>query len=318
MYGTYAMYLTRNFIENSTTMRWCPSAGCTKVALKEDNADNDITVTCTECCSQFCFRCGKPDHTMLSCEMLEAWQIQCNSDMENYLWIVSNTKKCPKCKNRIEKNGGCMHMSCKMCRHGFCWHCLEPWEAKGHTWNHANCSFHMPEDTNTEKDDKTPAEMERFIRYFSRYDGHDKSIKIADTQRELVLERMNMLMGKAGSSGVYMDVDFLIQAVEQIIAGRKGLKDAYAFLYFLVDGSPQKELLENSLELIERHVESLSHLIETSRQSPIVADEKTVTDEKIASAEVLDRDRCLNLTSAIKKSLTTMLNTRAEQNFQYR
>jgi len=32
-----------------------------------------------------------------------------------------NTKKCPKCSVRIEKNGGCDHMCCTICKEDFFW-----------------------------------------------------------------------------------------------------------------------------------------------------------------------------------------------------
>jgi len=34
-------------------------------------------------------------------------------------WVELNTKACPKCSFPIEKNGGCIHMTCK-CGHEFC------------------------------------------------------------------------------------------------------------------------------------------------------------------------------------------------------
>ena len=34
---------------------------------------------------------------------------------------MSGVKKCPKCSILIEKNGGCDHMTCKMCRHEWWW-----------------------------------------------------------------------------------------------------------------------------------------------------------------------------------------------------
>jgi len=38
--------------------------------------------------------------------------------------IVRTTKRCPSCFVVIEKNGGCPHMTCRNCKHEFCWGCL--------------------------------------------------------------------------------------------------------------------------------------------------------------------------------------------------
>jgi len=42
-------------------------------------------------------------------------------------WLNIRTQACPRCKARIEKNGGCNHMTCGSCRHHFCWLCLGDW-----------------------------------------------------------------------------------------------------------------------------------------------------------------------------------------------
>lgn len=49
----------------------------------------------------------------------------------NDLWIKKNTKKCPKCKTDIEKNQGCMHMTCRNCKYEFCWLCTNDWKQHG-------------------------------------------------------------------------------------------------------------------------------------------------------------------------------------------
>ena len=48
-------------------------------------------------------------------------------DIADALWISANTKRCPKCTAPIEKNEGCNHMTCRKCRHEFCWICMQPW-----------------------------------------------------------------------------------------------------------------------------------------------------------------------------------------------
>ena len=38
-------------------------------------------------------------------------------------WVQHNTQPCPNCGAPIQRNGGCNHISCTVCRHHFCWVC---------------------------------------------------------------------------------------------------------------------------------------------------------------------------------------------------
>ncbi|XP_034736904.1 E3 ubiquitin-protein ligase RNF14-like [Etheostoma cragini] len=54
-------------------------------------------------------------------------QSRMQSTMEDLLsehWMESNSKYCPQCFCRIEKNRGCNMMTCSNCRQLFCWICL--------------------------------------------------------------------------------------------------------------------------------------------------------------------------------------------------
>lgn len=152
----YLMYLTRNFIETSTYMRWCPSPGCERVAI----GSGITTVRCL-CNFPFCFRCGQEAHDPSTCSQLASWQEKCNNESETANWILANTKKCPKCQTRIEKNQGCNHMNCKMCKHEFCWICMGSWAEHGqNTGGYYKCNKYVPnaEDSTIEK---AKAELDR-------------------------------------------------------------------------------------------------------------------------------------------------------------
>ena len=62
---------------------------------------------------------------------MEKWIRKNSAESENLNWILANTKPCPKCKRPIEKNQGCMHMTCSQCRFEFCWLCQGSWQEHG-------------------------------------------------------------------------------------------------------------------------------------------------------------------------------------------
>ena len=100
------------------------------------------TVICSNGHS-FCSLCDQTAHAPTSCEDHRAWMQkikdeikdasdECGKDVDgndlaNALWLKANTKKCPRCSALIEKDEGCNHMTCRKCRHDFCWICMQPW-----------------------------------------------------------------------------------------------------------------------------------------------------------------------------------------------
>ena len=47
--------------------------------------------------------------------------------------MAEGIKPCPKCGVYIEKNLGCSHMNCRLCRYQFCWSCGVEF-TRGHKW----------------------------------------------------------------------------------------------------------------------------------------------------------------------------------------
>ena len=67
----------------------------------------------------------------VDCATVKRWLIKNSAESENLNWILAHTKQCPKCKRPIEKNQGCMHMTCSQCRYEFCWLCQGAWAEHG-------------------------------------------------------------------------------------------------------------------------------------------------------------------------------------------
>ena len=147
----YESYVNKAKLEISKEWKWCQGARgiCKKIirATARNSGINDtlngsleegICVTCS-CKTQWCFDCGKEPHWPASCEQA-AFYI---SVAKRRGHIISSgatpleppipcdiymVKQCPKCKIKIEKYAGCLHVTCPMCRQKFCYHCLQPWD----------------------------------------------------------------------------------------------------------------------------------------------------------------------------------------------
>jgi ariadne-1 len=266
-------------------MRYCPAAKCDKVAI----ASGITTVRC-DCGNPFCFKCGEESHDPASCTQLGEWSLKCQNESETANWILANTKKCPACSARIEKNQGCNHVTCKMCKHDFCWICMGNWNDHGQsTGGYYKCnrfeSGKIPSDSDNEQQ-KAKAELDRYLHYYQRYHGHDSSLKFAAGQRDVADKKM--LERQESQKFPWTDVQFLKQAAEQVIECRRILKYTYVLGFFLVDGTPIKQLFEHHQEMLEKNTEMLHEYTEKS-------------------IELIDRTQVVNLTRVNEKFLAALL-----------
>ncbi|OMJ86628.1 hypothetical protein SteCoe_11844 [Stentor coeruleus] len=82
-------------------------------------SSTDVHQFCNICSHEMCFLCGKDWHLEVTCEEIEIKKYN--------KWAEGkDVKVCPFCNYKIEKNEGCNHMTCIICKYEFCWVCLNP------------------------------------------------------------------------------------------------------------------------------------------------------------------------------------------------
>ncbi|KAK0428616.1 hypothetical protein QR680_010906 [Steinernema hermaphroditum] len=127
----YQKVVINSYVLANNQMKWCPGTDCTRVIEVNWSPNERFTKTVQcDCGKTFCFNCYGEQHEPVSCEILRKWEKKSADDSGTMNWIKENTRTCPKCRNVIEKNGGCNHMTCKQpgCGHEFCWICYADWK----------------------------------------------------------------------------------------------------------------------------------------------------------------------------------------------
>jgi ariadne-1 len=251
----YNNYLIKSFIDDDPNIKWCPNPKCEKVMLSNDYSV--MNVLC-DCGTVFCFQCGEVGHAPLNCNNLTKWELQRKNDSATAHFIVQNTKPCPKCKKSIEKDGGCNYIGCR-CGYGFCWICLGP-----HDHNMSAHVCQKYEDKNLEDE---RGMLEKYMFYFTRFKTHEQSEELEEKLRKTTELKRSELMDK--QIGSYLELDYLISAMEQLFECRKILKWSYPYSYFL-NGKKEKSLFDYLQQELETNTEHLSFLLEneaTNKQS---------------------------------------------------
>jgi hypothetical protein len=144
--------------ESGSGYRQCAHPTCTGGGWC--NPDTESFMTCPACVRQTCIECNVIWHTDKTCaEYKEEVRIQkenedaeeaaarAAAEAESVKYVQENYKACPNknCGYRIEKNGGCDHMTCRKCRHEFCWICDADYREIRQNGNHAHkgdCRYH--------------------------------------------------------------------------------------------------------------------------------------------------------------------------------
>ena len=128
VYERYLAITCKECLADDPHLKHCPSRDC-PYAFINDQGIRQL-MKCPECRQQYCSLCLVNHNVRVTCTQAKIErELAENPDTgqkANEKWINENTKPCPNCNVRVEKNGGCLWMLCAKCRHQFCWRCLKP------------------------------------------------------------------------------------------------------------------------------------------------------------------------------------------------
>lgn len=265
----YGVFCLGAYVEGNERVRWCPGPDCGFAVEYDDFGGNvgdgdgyDVVCGCGYC---FCFNCGEDGHRPVDCKTVARWVAKNNAESENTTWILVYTKPCPKCKRPIEKNEGCMHMTCrKPCGYSFCWVCLEDWSNHGYKPCNAYAGSIVKENYDEEEKVKQRAKisLERYTHYFERWAANNKSMKksFSDLQKMRTVN-LDVLLAKHAQST--SQLEFVLDAWTQIVECRRVLKWTYAYGYYLPEDDIAKTRLFEYLQgVAEAALEKLHHCAE--------------------------------------------------------
>ncbi|CAG9333620.1 unnamed protein product [Blepharisma stoltei] len=110
----YDKLMKRIQLQSDPNIKWCPYPNCEGY---DTIGGGKLKLQCNICHNYFCAKCNQIWHG----------RKKCKTDKKFERWASQrNAKACPKCFWRVEKNGGCSHMTCIQCGHYWCWNCGNP------------------------------------------------------------------------------------------------------------------------------------------------------------------------------------------------
>ncbi|KAL6773642.1 hypothetical protein ACKKBG_A21960 [Auxenochlorella protothecoides x Auxenochlorella symbiontica] len=231
-------FLLESFVEMQSGLTWCPAPDCGRAAEAMSVPVTAALDVICDCGSKYCFKCKQEAHRPVDCSTVNLWIIRDSKESENMTWILANTKNCPNCKRHIEKNQGCMHMTCSQCRHEFCWLCLGDWRKHNeNTGGYYGCNMYQKARQNGELDERemqreqAKQSLERYMHYWQRWAENDRAKAKALTHlikfRERQQEPLSEITATPSSQ-----LKFVEDAWKQVIDCRRILKWTYAEGYY--------------------------------------------------------------------------------------
>lgn len=146
LFEQYDQHLTNLHLSQMPEFIWC-AYGCASGQLYDFAASSsNPAVTCIKCNRRTCFKHRVIWHTDMTCDQYDLLENQPSETAANNKWLELFSKQCPQCRWHIQKNEGCDHMTCRYCKHEFCWECLADYKRiadSGNSHHEKSCSHYQ-------------------------------------------------------------------------------------------------------------------------------------------------------------------------------
>lgn len=296
-----------DFVKRSPFILPCVASNCDLYyAVPEHCVTTDLTIpqknAICNCGTTACLGCNKKGHEPLKCDMFLKWEGSLSKIQDKLYegWIAQNAKKCPKCQVVIQKNQGCMHMTCRQCRHEFCWLCLGDWKQHGsNTGGFFACNLYKDE-----KHTDSDAALIKKLQFFTdRFTAHKNSLELTEKKyRELIASyepKPDSDVYNANTFAFPGSLDFYKEAFKTVIKIRSFVAYTYPLAYFIKNDKELSLFLQTQY-MLEYALEKLDKFIETNPIQSFI----TVKSDKI----YLSKDYPSN-----KQKMTSLANSIEKQ-----
>lgn len=318
----YHHYELLSFVETNPYVKWCPSPGCEHAVqcLHNDSITEPMDVQC-KCLQTFCFACNEEAHRPVECGMVKAWLLKNTAESENMNWILANTKPCPKCQRPIEKNQGCMHITCSQCKYEFCWLCNGKWQDHGertggyYACNRYEAAWKKGEYNEAHKRrENAKNSLERYMHFYERYSAHDRARKKAMEDQALHSEGTAMMERLSGLTKIpTSQLKFISDAWAQVVDCRRILKWTYAYGYYKYDNEDLDEVgrQKEFFEFLQGDAEGALERLHEETEISV----KMFVEKKKAVAEFSDFQTRLKGLTVVTRTFFDKFVSQLEQGF---
>jgi ariadne-1 len=222
------------------------------------------------CGVRICWKCNEEAHAPASCQEKERWKsLVVDEEVLVNEWERTNTRPCPTCQRRIEKNGGCNHMTCSQCGYEFCWICGHEWNS--HEGDGYSCANAVDYDDRFKVVGATEASKvamaKKAVSFVTRFRAHRQSLENEARAREKTIPKLVNLFMRDGTPGDQAS-DVALGIFGAIETARSVLIWSYPCSFYMAEG-PNLAIFRHLQGELVQGLERLTDCVENEPSTPL-------------------------------------------------